>query len=81
MLRNNYTWFTGGLHTGSASYLESAKEAFRQISVKYENGAANMTEYTTAVSTMTEAQYQYLALKYEYIFKIKILEFYKQYAY
>lgn len=66
-------------YTGSASYLESAKEAFRQISAKYENGAANMTEYTTAVSTMTEAQYQYLASKYEYIFKVKILEFYKSY--
>lgn len=66
-------------YTCSVSYLESAREAFRQISVKYENGAANMTEYTTAVSTMTEAQYQYLASKYEYIFKIKILEFYKYY--
>lgn len=63
--------------TGSVSYLESAEEAFRQISVKYENGAANMTEYTTAVSTMSEARYQYLASKYEYIFKNKVLEFYK----
>lgn len=68
-------------YTGSVSYLESAKEAYRQISAKYENGSANMTEYTTAVSTITEAQYQYLASKYEYIFKVKILEFYKQYAY
>lgn len=67
-------------YTGSVSYLESAKEAYRQISAKYENGSANMTEYTTAVSTITEAQYQYLASKYEYIFKIKILEFYKSYV-
>lgn len=66
-------------YAGSVSYLEYAKEAFRQISVKYENGAANMTEYTTAVSTMTEAQYQFLASKYEYIFKVKILEFYRSY--
>ena len=63
----------------SVSYLESAEEVFRQISIKYENGVANMTEYTTAVSTLSEAQYQYLASKYEYIFKVKILEFYKNY--
>ena len=60
-------------YNGSISYLESAKEAFRQISVKYETGAANMTEYSAAVSTMSTAQYQYLASKYEYIFKIEIL--------
>lgn len=63
-------------YTGSVRYLESAKEALRQIGLKYEAGAANMTEYTTAVSTMSEAQYQYLSSKYEYIFKEKILEFY-----
>lgn len=60
----------------SVSYLKSAEEAFRQISIKYENGAANMTEYTTAVSTLSGAQYQYLASKYEYIFKVEILNFY-----
>ena len=63
-------------YTGSVRYLESAKEALRQIGLKYEAGAANMTEYTTAVSAMSEAQYQYLSSKYEYIFKEKILEFY-----
>lgn len=66
-------------YSGSVSYLKSAEEAFRQISIKYEKGAANMTEYTTAVSTMSKAQYQFLLSKYEYIFKVKILEFYKYY--
>lgn len=66
-------------YNGSISYLESAKEAFRQISVKYETGAANMTEYSAAVSTMSTAQYQYLASKYEYIFKVKVLKFYCYY--
>lgn len=66
-------------YSGSVSYLESAEEAFRQISIKYDNGAANMTEYTTAISAMSEAQYQYLVSKYEYIFKVRILDFYKNY--
>lgn len=66
-------------YNSSVSYLESAKEAFRQISVKYEIGVANMTEYLAVVSTISAAQYQYLSSKYEYIFKTKILEFYKNY--
>lgn len=66
-------------YAGSVSYLESAEETFRQISIRYDNGAANITEYTTSVSAISEAQYQYLASKYEYIFKVKILHFYKSY--
>ena len=66
-----------GKYMGSVRYLESSKEVLRQIGLKYEAGAANMTEYTTAVSAMSEAQCQYLSSKYEYIFREKVLLFYE----
>ena len=64
-------------YTGSVSYLSSAREAARQIGVKYEAGAATVVEYNTAMSTLVEAQTQHLSAKYEYLFKLKVLEFYE----
>ena len=64
-------------YTGSVSYLSSAREAARQIGVKYEVGAATVVEYNTAMSTLVEAQTQHLSAKYEYLFKLKVLEFYE----
>lgn len=64
-------------YTGSVSYLSSAREVARQIGVKYEAGAATVVEYNTAMSTLVKAQTQLLSAKYEYIFKLKVLEFYE----
>lgn len=64
-------------YMGSVKYLESAKEALRLISIKYNAGTAKVTEYTTAISKMAEAQYQQLCSKYEYILKLKIIDFYE----
>lgn len=64
-------------YVSSVSYLSSAQEAARQICIKYEAGAATVVEYGTAMSTLVEAQTQHLSAKYEYIFKLKVLEFYE----
>lgn len=51
-----------------------AEEAARQITVKYENGAADMLAYTTAISEFASARYRLVASKYECIFKLRLLE-------
>ena len=64
-------------YQGAKAYLSSATEAARQISLKYEAGAASATDYNTAISTLIDAQIKNLTGKYEYALKLKILEVYK----
>lgn len=58
---------------GSKKYLASAHEAKRQITLKFEAGAVGVAEYNDVVSSLVEAQTQYLSAKYEYMFKTKVL--------
>lgn len=53
-----------------------AEEAARQITAKYENGAADVVAYSTAISELATARYNVLAAKYEIIFKNRILMLY-----
>jgi len=62
---------------GSKKYLSSAKEAIRQITLKFETGAAGILEYNDVMSSLIDAQTQYLSTKYEYLFKIKVLSLYQ----
>lgn len=64
-------------YEGSKKFLNSASEAARQITIKYEAGAASVLEYNNVMTSLIEAQTQYLSSKYEYIFKMKVLSFYK----
>lgn len=63
---------------GSKKYLASAQEAKRQITLKFEAGAVGVTEYNNVVSSLVQAQTQYLSAKYEYMFKTKVLNFYQK---
>lgn len=58
---------------GSKKYLSSALEAKRQITLKFKIGAVGVTEYNEVISSLIEAQTQYLSAKYEYMFKTKVL--------
>ena len=69
-----------GKYSGACEYLASASEAARQITLKYESGAADVVEYGTAISSLVEAQVQHLTYKYEYVFKLRVLEFYIRHA-
>lgn len=62
---------------GSRKYLSSAQEGVRQITLKFETGAVGITEYNDVVSSLIEAQTQFLSSKYEYIFKSKVLDLYQ----
>ena len=65
-----------GKYLGAQEQVRSAEEAARQITAKYESGAADVITYSTAVSELASARYQMLSAKYERIFKQKILEMY-----
>ena len=67
------------LYLGAQKHVISGKEATRQISRKYDLGAATITDYNAAISAQIKARSQLLQAKYEYLFKIKILTYYANY--
>lgn len=56
---------------------ESAKEAYRYAEQKAEAGRASMYEYYDAKNTYFKAQSEYLQAKYNYLFKLRILNYYQ----
>lgn len=79
--RNVYTAFTdanGALKTYESAMiaLEARQSAYDYAKEKYEVGLMNSFEFNQAQTLLSNAQSEVLRTKYDYIFKIKILEFY-----
>ncbi|WP_026730698.1 TolC family protein [Flavobacterium denitrificans] len=79
--RNVYTAFTnakGALNTYEAATvtLEARQQAYNYAKEKYDVGLMNSFDFTQAQTLLTNAQSEVIRTKYDYIFKIKILEFY-----
>ncbi|WP_035631677.1 TolC family protein [Flavobacterium sp. CF136] len=79
--RNVYTAFTdakGALNTYESSTvtLEARQQAYNYAKEKYDVGLMNSFDFTQAQTLLTNAQSDVIRTKYDYIFKIKILEFY-----
>jgi len=55
----------------------ASETAFRLSQEKYENGKANSFEFNEAKTNLMKVQSEQVQAKYEYIFRIKILDFYK----
>ena len=64
-------------YKSSQSALDAAKASFDLMKAKYENGRATMVEYNEAQVKLQKAESDLLHAKYDYIFRGKILEFYK----
>ena len=64
-------------YRSSHTAAEAGAESFRLMSEKYENGKANAVEYNEAKQNLMRAQSDELQAKYEYLFRSKILDFYK----
>jgi outer membrane protein len=56
--------------------LEAQRKAFENIKKKYEVGLVKYLDFNVAKNNMFKAQNDLLQAKYEYLFKMKILEFY-----
>lgn len=79
--RNVYTAFTdarAALNTYEASTvtLEARQQAYNYAKEKYDVGLMNSFDFTQAQTLLTTAQSNVITTKYDYMFKIKILEFY-----
>jgi outer membrane protein len=79
--RNVYTAFTdakGALnaHESSIVALEARDEAYNYAKEKYAVGLMNSFDFNQSQTLLTNAQSEVLRTKYDYVFKIKILEFY-----
>ena len=56
--------------------VEKCREALRQTELKYNAGASTYYDYQLAVGHLFQAEAQRLQMKYEYIFRTRILDFY-----
>ncbi len=57
--------------------LNASQEAFSLMTKKYENGKANTTEYQEAKTNLMKAEAKALQAKYTFLFRQKILDFYR----
>ena len=79
--RNVYTAFTdakAALNTYESATvtLEARQQAYNYAKEKYDVGLMNSFDFTQAQTLLTNAQSDVIRTKYDYMFKIKILEFY-----
>lgn len=79
--RNVYIAFTdakGALnaHESAIAALESRQESYNYAKEKYAVGLMNSFDFNQSQTLLSNAQSEVIRTKYDYIFKIKILEFY-----
>ena len=63
-------------YVSATESVESTQESFNYADVRFASGATTSLDYNTAKNKLIQAISQQLSSKYEYIFKLKILEFY-----
>ncbi len=56
--------------------VEALEESFRYTEQRFNVGMANILEYNDAKNRLTTAQSELLQAKYEYVFRVQILDFY-----
>lgn len=64
-------------YKSSAAAAEASEASFKLTAEKYNSGKANAVEYNEAKQNLMSAQSDELQAKYEYLFRTKILDFYK----
>lgn len=64
-------------YNASKASVEAASESFKYAQVKLNAGAISSFEFTTAKNRLFSAESNLLQAKYDYIFKLKILDFYQ----
>ena len=57
--------------------IDSSQESFSYVEKKFDLGMLNGTDYTVSRTNLFKAQSEFYQAKYQYIFQLKILDFYK----
>ena len=73
----NDVYSSGKAYQSSTKKVEAQEESFRAMKQRYDNGAANATDYELAENNLFQAKSDLLRAKFDYIFKLKILDFYQ----
>ena len=63
-------------YTAAEIALNAAETAFNYATVRYEAGASNIADYTNVRVRRDNAQANLIRNKYDYVFRIKVMEFY-----
>ncbi|MDP4843536.1 MAG: TolC family protein, partial [Salibacteraceae bacterium] len=63
-------------YTGASESVKANQKAFDFAQARFEAGALNVTEFNNSKNNLLIAQSQLLRSKYDYVFKVKVLDFY-----
>lgn len=63
--------------SASQKQVASLEETLRAVESQYNNGAANFTDYQVASNNLFQARSDLSRAKYDFVFKLKVLEFYQ----
>ena len=61
----------------SGDNVKSMAESFRYVEQKFNVGMLNGTDYTVAKTNLFKAESEYYQAKYQYLFQLKVIDFYK----
>jgi len=64
-------------YLASEKSLEAQKESFKYVQQKYEVGLVTTVDFNTAKTSLARAESELLQAKYDYLFRINILNFYR----
>jgi outer membrane protein len=64
-------------YQASKKAVSAMEESFKYMDQKYSVGAVTSTEYNDAKNKLTKAKSDLLQAKYDYVFKLKVLDFYQ----
>ncbi|HBZ35992.1 MAG TPA: hypothetical protein DEO33_06230 [Rikenellaceae bacterium] len=64
-------------YKASIENVKSMEESFRYVQQKFEIGVLNATDYTVAKTNLFKAMSDLLQAKYQFVFQLKVLDYYK----
>lgn len=64
-------------YKASEENTKAMEESFRYVQQKFDVGVLNATDYTVSKTNLFKAKSDYYQSKYQYVFQLKILDFYK----
>ena len=78
-IQQAYTDATGALnrHRAAESSVRSNTESFRYAEIRLNEGAITPVDYNIAKNNLITAQSAVIQAKYDYVFKMKILDFFR----
>lgn len=64
-------------YIASLQNVKSLEESFRYVQEKFNIGALNATDFTVAKTNLFKAKSELIQSKYQFVFQLKVLDFYK----